>query len=841
MKRTIRFSYHPDGMQLKRPSLIGSWDAEGRFHESWDDSNQPLERLADGSWQVSCELECEQDQTFWWGVRDSGEWMLFGQPAIAFVPSDPEQAFQQFSLGNRHRLGLNPVGDDGWQVGVWAPHALSVELRLDPDGTATAVPLDENSEGIWSARDDKGWQAMLGLPYAFAVGTSEGQTVLRADPYARRRLGPQKGVSDLFVKGDGQPTHRYAQDAKGHHLLRFEAVPAPGRALEQAPVLRLFEDGRQLDERALRKRLLKKVHLLELEKWWVDQVRPDGSMSLVRRDDVEAYALCLGPAKALTGLSYRIEDQEQQTYHDPHSAVLDGLHNWARWGVVSAPLKGERRGRRPGQPVGDLVIYEMHIGSILGRGGNLKPSTFGQVAEKLSAIQELGFTAVALMPTNPTEGERDWGYLGTSSMAHHEPYANPGQSAEESLLEFLKAAHDLGLSVFTDVVYNHLGGNHNDLWHFDGLRNPWFEWVSNPELGPGAIGKKLPERPDATANDTPLTATPTVRNTPWGPIPAYNKRPVYQFFLDHAMDSVGRLGFDGIRFDFTHLIHSQDGGGNQGWSMLQEINRRLKHFFPDVLTFAEEFPQHPIITSPVSEGGAGFDAMWNTEHQHRLIYSGHSVSVTQAVVQGQTPPLRAMFDHVLHPSGFSRPTASVTVLSNHDEVGNAIQIASLVAPHPRGGDLARLVCWFSLLCPGYPIMFQGTEDMATNPFTWGIPSSWDGNSHLLGEPISEARAQHLRATADVLRFRLARRDLHSEVPIANHYLNRKAGVVGFRRAGLWIVANFAEKAFTLPEDIRVIAPALLSSEDEAYGYQGRATSGLKVGGLALKVFASSQS
>jgi 1,4-alpha-glucan branching enzyme len=839
-RRSIRFCYHPDGLPLKRPCVIGSWDSEGRFHDDWTDSGRPLAEMADGSWQVTFELECELDQTFWWGVRDTGEWMLFGESAPSFVPSDPEQAVQLFALGDRHRMGLVPGPDDSFRAGVWAPHASAVELWVEPESPTLKLALAE-SNGIWTARAESGWAALEGRPYAFSLVTSEGQSVLRADPYARRRQGPQKGVSDLFVRGDGSQTHRYAQDPRGAHLLRFEAVPR-GDKLQSPPVLRLFLEGTALDKAALEQRLLSKAPLPEIESWGLDLARADGSIPLARRRDVEAYAACLGSALALQGLRYTIEDDRGGAYHDPWSNLLEGSHNWPRFGIASRPLSGPRRSRRPQQPVGDLAIYELHVGSILGRGGNLRSSTFGEVASCLGRIRELGFTAVALMPTNPSEGHRDWGYLGTSSMAHQEAYANPGESAEESLLAFIKAAHQEGLYVFTDVVYNHVGGDHSDLWDFDGYKNPWFEWVSNPDLAPRVAGGDLPETPRDTANAIPQTAEPTVRNTPWGPIPAFNKRPVHRFFIDHAMDCVGRLGFDGIRFDFTNLIHSQPaGGGSHGWMLLQEINRRLKHFFPEVLTFAEEFPQHPIITTPVSEGGAGFDAMWNTEHQHRLVYSHHMLSVTQAVVLGKPVPLRLMLEHVLHPAGFSRPTCSVTVLSNHDEVGNAIQIASLVAAHPRGGDLARLVCWFSLLCPGYPIIFQGTEDLASNPFTWGIPSSWDGDSHLRHDvELSAERARHLRAFGDVLRFRQARRDLHSEVPIANSYLNEKALVVGFRRAGVWVVANFGDKAFRLPEEIRVSEPALLSSEEKEYGYARRRTTGLKVGSLALKVFPSDQ-
>ncbi len=836
---SIHFTYHPDGLPLKRPTVIGSWDSGGRFNADWTDAGRPLQAMADGSWQVTCELECEPGQTFWWGVRDTGEWMLFGHSAISFIPSEPEQRQQIFLMGNRHRMGVNPCGEDGVSVGVWAPHARAVVLVLY-DGPAEERWSLESKGGVWSKQVESGWSGVEGRVYAFEITTSEGQRVLRADPYARRRQGPQVGVSDLYVRADGSQTHQYAQDPRGHHLLRFEALPEDGCELTGPPHLRLYEHGDPLSLEQLQLRFASSVQLQSPETWWADQVQADGTLALARRDDVEAYALCLGPADALLGLAYTIEDEAGRTYHDKWSNLLDGHHNWSRFGIVSRPCFGVGRPPHRQAPVGDLIIYELHIGSVLGRGGNLRPSRFGEVASALTAIKEMGFTAVALMPTNPTEGHRDWGYLGTGSLAHHETYANPGQAAEESLIEFIAAAHALGLSVFTDVVYNHIGGDHNDLWDFDGHKNPWFEWNEEPIIG-ASMGDQV-TRPFRTANALPQTESPSVKNTPWGPIPAYNKAPVFQFFVDHAIDQIQRLKFDGIRFDFTHLIHAQgpNSGGEAGWTLLQEINRRLQHFYPKVKTFAEEFPPHSILTTSILEGGMGFDAMWNTEHQHRLIYSHHHLSVTQAVVEKKAPPLASFLEQLLRPSGFSRPTCSATVLSNHDEVGNATRIALLVAPHLRGTDIARLVCWISLLSPGYPILFQGTEDLAENAFTWGIPSSWDVGSHLLGRALPEKRQRHLESIRDVLQFRLKRRDLHSEVPISNHYLNDKAKVLAFRRAGVWVVANFGDSEFQLPDEIRIDGEALLSSEAEHYGYMGKQTDDSQVGSLALKVFAGAQ-
>ena len=64
------------------------------------------------------------------------------------------------------------------------------------------------------------------------------------------------------------------------------------------------------------------------------------------------------------------------------------------------------------------------------------------------------------------------------------------------------------------------------------------------------------------------------------------------------------------------------------------------------------------------------------------------------------------------------------MLSNHDEVGNARRLYHIVRGHPRGFDIARLVSWFSLLCPGYGLVFQGTEDLAAmEPMLQRLPTT----------------------------------------------------------------------------------------------------------------------
>ena len=301
------------------------------------------------------------------------------------------------------------------------------------------------------------------------------------------------------------------------------------------------------------------------------------------------------------------------------------------------------------------------------------------------------------------------------------------------------------------------------------------------------------------------------------------------------MDQIERLGFDGIRFDFTHLIHAQGKGDQEGWRMLRSMHRRIRYFFPEVITFAEEFPPHPIITQPVEEGGAGFTGMWNTEHQHRLIFDHHKSSIMQSLVEDQEPPLDYFTQHLLCPEGFSDPHRSATVLSNHDEVGNAQRIYNVVKTHTRGLDIARLVSWFSLLCPGYPLLFQGTEDLAANYFSWGLPHTWDVESHLADGQSPDYRKRHLESIKDVLQLRKKEPCLWAHSPLSEFYRDSYHHVLGIRRGKFWVVANFDPKSQALPSAITQ-GELVLNSERASYGYLGRVTRGSRIGSFALKVW-----
>jgi 1,4-alpha-glucan branching enzyme len=110
----------------------------------------------------------------------------------------------------------------------------------------------------------------------------------------------------------------------------------------------------------------------------------------------------------------------------------------------------------------ELVIYEMHVGTFHvkdeGRGG-----TFDTAIEKLPYLRELGINAVELMPVAEFSGDFSWGYNPAHPFAVESIYGGP-----DGLKRFIKAAHQHGIAVIVDVVYNHLGPSDLSLWQFDG-------------------------------------------------------------------------------------------------------------------------------------------------------------------------------------------------------------------------------------------------------------------------------------------------------------------------------------------------------------------------------------
>ncbi len=147
---------------------------------------------------------------------------------------------------------------------------------------------------------------------------------------------------------------------------------------------------------------------------------------------------------------------------------------------IFAPRYFDWNGDEPLQrPLAEMIIYETHVRgfTVDDSSGVEHPGSYRGVTEKIPYLQELGVTAVELMPVqefneheldraNPETGEplkNYWGYNPVAFLAPESSYCSRGTVGHQILAfkEMVKALHDAGIEVIVDIVLNHTAeGNH---------------------------------------------------------------------------------------------------------------------------------------------------------------------------------------------------------------------------------------------------------------------------------------------------------------------------------------------------------------------------------------------
>lgn len=190
--------------------------------------------------------------------------------------------------------------------------------------------------------------------------------------------------------------------------------------------------------------------------------RESGEPSLLHRFD--ARRVLLDPyAKAVSGPSlWRKDSRRASRQGNWRGLLVDDVFDWA----LDRPLNHH---------LADSVIYELHVRGFTrdASSGVASPGTFRGIIEKIPYLQELGITAVELLPVtefdeadnyrrNPLTGEplhNFWGYHPISFFAPKAAYAmdfSPGGQVCE-FKEMVKALHAAGIEVILDMVFNHTG------------------------------------------------------------------------------------------------------------------------------------------------------------------------------------------------------------------------------------------------------------------------------------------------------------------------------------------------------------------------------------------------
>ncbi|MGK2851005.1 MAG: alpha-amylase family glycosyl hydrolase [Candidatus Limnocylindrales bacterium] len=344
----------------------------------------------------------------------------------------------------------------------------------------------------------------------------------------------------------------------------------------------------------------------------------------------------------------------------------------------------------------DVVIYELHVGTFAAAG--VRRGDFDHAIRRLPYLRDLGISAVQVMPPFEFAGDISWGYNPAHLSAIESGYGGP-----DAFKRFIKAAHEHGIAVIVDVVYNHLGPSDLDLWRFDG----WSEGDG------GGI---------YFYNDDRAV-------TPWGNTrPDYGRGEVRTFLRDSALIWLEEFRCDGLRFDSTLYIRAVDGDVTDpasalpdGWTFLAWINDEIRARQPWKLTIAEDLRVDPVVVTPTADGGLGFGAQWDSGFVHRI----------RAAITTPDDADRDMTAVVAAIVGMGRGPAQTRVLytESHDEVANGqVRVPEAIAPGDAAGwwskKRATLGSALVLLSPGMPMLFQGQELLADRWFDDSVAFDW---------------------------------------------------------------------------------------------------------------------
>jgi len=430
----------------------------------------------------------------------------------------------------------------------------------------------------------------------------------------------------------------------------------------------------------------------------------------------------------------------------------------------------------------EIVIYEMHIGTFNVKEGG-QPGTLDSAIEKLPYLNNLGINAVEVMPVMEFSGDFSWGYNPSHPFAVESIYGGP-----DAFKRFVKAAHEHGIAIIVDVVYNHFGPSDLDLWQFDG-------WSENEK---GGIYFYNDHR----------------SSTPWGDTrPDYGRSEVRQYLRDHALMWLEDYHADGLRWDaITYIKNIEGNEANpandipEGWSLMQWINEEIQKRFPGKISIAEDLKNNVWVNKDAGAGGAGFSAQWDSEFVH---------PVRQAVIS-RDDKLRDLgaisraIEHRYELDAFER----VIYTESHDEVANGrARVPEEIWPgnvdswfSKKRSTLASAIVFSS---PGIPMIFEGQELLEDRWFQDKIPIDWsraEDESGILGmyrDLISLRRnlsgvsrglcgqnihIYHFNDEAKLMAFhRWDKQGPTDSVVVVVNMTNqgRDGYVIGFPRAGLW--------------------------------------------------------
>jgi len=391
----------------------------------------------------------------------------------------------------------------------------------------------------------------------------------------------------------------------------------------------------------------------------------------MQRTDKDIFTLT---TRARAGDRYWLTVDQNQLVPDPVSRYLpQGVHGPTE--IIDPQAYGWGDRNWSGLGLEQYVIYELHTGTFTPAG------TFEGVVEKLDYLRSLGITVIELTPVSAFPGRRNWGYDGVGLYAVQASYGGPA-----GLKRLVDVAHQCGLAVMLDVVYNHFGNEGCYLRQF----GPYFT---------------------------------SQHSTPWGDAINYDQpgcEHVRRFVIENALCWIREYHLDGLRLDAIQTIQD-DSPLHIVADIKQNVDQLARELGRTVCVIAETDENDARYTRK-GKDGYGLDAIWSDDFhhafhvfltdEHKGYYQdfGRPEQLVRAlnegfVFQGEH------FDFWGRPRGTSSAGMTlpqhIVCLQNHDQIGNRARGERLGALVPRDALFGPSA--FLLLAPHTPLLFMGQE------------------------------------------------------------------------------------------------------------------------------------
>ncbi|MFO7892337.1 MAG: maltose alpha-D-glucosyltransferase [Longimicrobiales bacterium] len=245
----------------------------------------------------------------------------------------------------------------------------------------------------------------------------------------------------------------------------------------------------------------------------------------------------------------------------------------------------------------DAIIYEVHVRAFNDTNGD-GMGDFKGLTEKLDYLEDLGITAVWLLPFYPSPWFDD-GYDISDYTEVHEAYGSL-----RDFKRFLREAHKRDIRVITELVINHTSDQH-----------PWFQRARRaPKGSPERDFYVWSESPDRYRDARIIFQDFEASNWTWDPVAEqyywhrfYHRQPDLNFDnpqvrkqIFRVMDFWWKMGVDGMRLDAIPYLFEREGTNcenlPESHDYLKELRAHLDERYANRMLLAEanQWPEDAV-------------------------------------------------------------------------------------------------------------------------------------------------------------------------------------------------------------------------------------------------------